>query len=122
MRLTGVRPKLTYRQVVVWWMRATDSPYGRRMTRDELDQTLDRMAADASAPEGQPGLVTVQIDDWLGSLSGVKVKCASLQDGMRYRDIQLQVSSKFETEVLSRAEAGARGEPYRELLPKPAGV
>ena len=96
----------------------TDSAYGRRMTRDDLDQTLDRMAAEATAPEGQPGLVTVQTDDWLGSLSGVKVKCVSLQDGMRYREIQLQVSSQFETRVLSRAEAGGRGEPYRELLSK----
>lgn len=101
-------------------MCAADSPYGRRMTRDELDQTLDRMAAEASGPEGQPGLVTVQTDDWLGSLSEVKVKCASLQDGMRYREVQIQVSSKFETRVLSRAEAGERGEPYRDLLPKPA--
>ena len=100
-------------------MTVADSAYGRPMTRDDLDQTLDRMAAEATAPEGQPGLVTVQADDWLGSLSGVKVKCASLQDGMRYREIQLQVSSQFETRVLSRAEAGGRGEPYRELLPKP---
>ena len=68
-------------------MTVADSAYGRRMTRDDLDQTLDRMAAEATAPEGQPGLVTVQIDDWLGSLSGVKVKCVSLQDGMRYREI-----------------------------------
>ena len=35
------------------------------------------------------------------------------------REIQVQVSSQFETRVLSRAEAGGRGEPYRELLPKP---
>ena len=97
-------------------MTVTDSAYGRRMTRDDLDQTLDRMAA--TAPELQPGLVTVQTDDWLGSLSGVKVKCASLQDGMRYREVQVQVSSQFETRVLSRAEAGGRGEPYRELLSK----
>ncbi len=96
-----------------------DSAYGRPMTRDDLDQTLYRMATEATTPEGQPGLVTVQTDDWLGSLSGVKVKCVSLQDGMRYREIQLQVSSQFETRVLSRAEAGGRGEPYRELLPKP---
>lgn len=96
-----------------------DSAYGRPMTRDDLDQTLYRMATEATTPEGQPGLVTVQTDDWLGSLSGVKVKCSSLQDGMRYREIQLQVSSQFETRVLSRAEAGGRGEPYRELLPKP---
>ena len=40
-------------------MTVTDSAYGRRMTRDDLDQTLDRMAAEATALEGQPGLVTV---------------------------------------------------------------
>ena len=37
---------------------------------------------------------------------------------MRYREVQVQVSSQFETRVLSRAEAGGRGEPYRELLSK----
>lgn len=85
------------------------------MTHDELDQTLDRMFAAASAPEGQPGAVTVQTDDWLGPLSTVKATCASLHDGLRYREIRILVASTFETRVLSRAEAAEQGEPYRDL-------
>lgn len=85
------------------------------MTHDDLDQILDRMFTEASMPEDQPGAVTVQTDDWLGILSTVKATCASLQDGLRYREIQILVSSQFETRVLSRGEAGTRGEPYRDL-------
>lgn len=85
------------------------------MTHDELDQTLDRMSAEASTPDDQPGAVTVQSEDWLGVLSTVRATCASLQDGLRYREVQILVSSQFETQVLSRAEAGGRGEPYRDL-------
>lgn len=85
------------------------------MTHDELDQTLDRMFEAAASPEDQPGVVTVQTDDWLGILSTVRATCASLQDGLRYREIQVQVSSQFETRVLSRTEAGGRGLPYRDL-------
>ncbi|PZU00559.1 MAG: hypothetical protein DI624_01910 [Brevundimonas sp.] len=85
------------------------------MTHDELDQTLDRMFKDAVSPEDQPGAVTVQTDDWLGVLSTARATCATLQNGLRYRDIRILVSSQFETQVLSRAEAGDRGEPYREL-------
>ena len=88
------------------------------MTHDELDRTLDRMFSAAASPDDQPGVVTVQTDEWLGVLSTVRATCASLQDGLRYREIQVEVSSQFETRVLSRAEAGGRGEPYRELLSK----
>ncbi len=85
------------------------------MTHDELDQTLDHMFKTAASPDDQPGVVTVQTDDWLGVLSTVKATCASLSDGLRYREIQILVSSQFETQVLTRRDAGDRGEPYREL-------
>ena len=90
------------------------------MTHDELDQTVDRMFAAAASPEDQPGVVTVQTDDWLGVLSTVRATCASLQDGLRYREIRIEVSSQFGTRVLSRAEADGRGEPYRELRDRTA--
>lgn len=89
------------------------------MTRDDLDQSLDQMSAAAAAPEAQPGAVTVKTDDWVGALAGVRGTCASLQDGLRYRGIQVLVSSTFETRVLSRAESEGRGEPYRDLMPRP---
>ena len=85
------------------------------MTQDELDQALDRMFAEAASPDQQPGAVTVQTDDWLGPLSTVKATCATLHDGLRYREIRILVSSHFETKLLSRAEAGERGDPYRDL-------
>lgn len=88
------------------------------MTHDDLDQTLDRMFAGATAPADQPGVVTIKTDDWLGALSTVRATCASLQDGLRYREIQILVSSASETAVLSRAEASGGGEPYRELAPR----
>ena len=90
------------------------------MTHDELDRTLDRMFSAAASPDDQPGVVTVQTDEWLGVLSTVRATCASLQDGLRYREIQVEVSSQFETRVLTRTEAGGRGEPYRELRDRTA--
>lgn len=83
------------------------------MTRDELDLMLDGMAD--NAPDRQPGLITVEANHWCAHLSEVRATCVSLADGMRYRNIKILVSSAFETAVLSRAEAEARGEPYRDL-------
>ena len=90
------------------------------MTRDELDETLDRMQASSRArgdTESSPGLITVESSHWVGHIAEVRARCASLQDGLRYRDIKIHVSSGLETAVLSRAEAGDRGEPYRDLTP-----
>lgn len=84
------------------------------MTHDELDATHDRMAA-SGVLEGIPGLITINSDHWCGRLSTIRVTCASLSDGLRHRDIMVLVSSQFETEVLSRGQAGDRGAPYREL-------
>ena len=50
-------------------------------------------------------------------LSTVRATCSALPDGLRHRDIVIHVGSKQETKVLTRAEAGERGEPYRDLLP-----
>lgn len=88
------------------------------MTQDELDQTLDRMFAEAQTEDAQPGVITVSTDDWTGRLAGVRGTCASLQDGLRYREIQVLVTSTFETRVLPRREADGRGAPYRELTPR----
>ncbi|WP_447909469.1 hypothetical protein [Brevundimonas bullata] len=87
------------------------------MTRDELDATLEKMTA-AATPDQGPGLITVESNHWVHHLSVVRATCSALHDGLRYRNIQLHVSSTFETKVLSRAEAGERGAPYRELTPQ----
>lgn len=86
------------------------------MTRDELDATLEKMTAAAESDQ-EPGLITVESTHWVHHLSVVRAICSALHDGLRYRNIQIHVSSTFETKVLSRAEAGERGAPYRELTP-----
>lgn len=90
------------------------------MTCDELDLALDRMTN--NAPDQQPGVITVEANHWCAQLSEVRATCASLTDGMRYRNIKILVSSAFTTEILSRADAGERGEPYRELTPRAEAV
>ena len=86
------------------------------MTPTELDDTLDAMLeAAAENPDLMPGLITVQTSDWIDSVSAVKATCSALHDGLRHRNIQIHISSTHETTVLTRAEAGDRGAPYREL-------
>lgn len=90
------------------------------MTRDELDATLEKMAGEAiaaEAPDKGPGLITVESTHWVHHLSAVRATCSALHDGLRYRNVQIHVGSTLETRVLSRAEAGERGAPYRDLTP-----
>ncbi|MGU3455651.1 hypothetical protein ACLBV5_04995 [Brevundimonas sp. M1A4_2e] len=51
-------------------------------------------------------------------LSAVRATCAALNDGLRHRNMVIQVGSQQETKVLTRAEAGERGAPYRDLEPR----
>ncbi|MNW06532.1 hypothetical protein D3C71_2029590 [compost metagenome] len=89
------------------------------MTPTELDDALDAMQlAAASNPDLMPGLITVESNHWVHVLFAVGTTCARLDDGMRYRDIQIHVGSAQEMKVLTRAEAGERGEPYRDLTPR----
>ena len=91
------------------------------MTREDLDLALDTMAKAASAADAlgaRPGLITVNSDGWCDVLSdALRATCKTLQDGLRYRDIQIYVGAAQTTAVLSRKEAGVRGEPYRDLTP-----
>lgn len=89
------------------------------MTPNELDAALDAMAAAAGDnPDLLPGLITVESDHWVHVLSSIGATCARLDDGLRYRDIQIHVGSAQETKVLTRAEVGERGAPYRDLKPR----
>lgn len=86
------------------------------MTPTELDDALDAMeAAAAGNPDLMPGLITVESNHWVQVLSAVRATCARLDDGLRHRDIQIHVGSVQEMKVLTRAEAGERGQPYRDL-------
>ena len=88
------------------------------MTPDELNATLDAMAAAAGDnPDLMPGLITVETDHWVQVLSAVRATCSALHDGLRHRDIVIHVGSQQQTKVLTRGEAGERGAPYRDLAP-----
>ena len=88
------------------------------MTPDELNDRLDAMQAAATQDQDKPGLITVQTDDWIRVVSAVRATCKALSDGLRHRDIAIHIATNNETAVLTRAEAGVRGEPYRELTPR----
>lgn len=62
-----------------------------------------------------PGLVEVNSTEWCETLYGIEHSAKSLDEGIRHRGITVAISSAFDTRVLTRAEAGERGEPYRDL-------
>ena len=89
------------------------------MTPDQLNDALDAMAAAAGGtPDLMPGLITVESGHWVQVLSALRATCAALNDGLRHRNIVIHVGSQHETMVLTRAEAGERGAPYRDLAPR----
>lgn len=88
------------------------------MTRDELDRLLDAMENAAGDPGGKPGLITVESGLWVSDLAhAIRPTCTSLTDGLRYRNVKVHVSSSLTHAVLTRADAGHAGEPYRDLSP-----
>ncbi|MFN3779715.1 MAG: hypothetical protein ACK4SI_12050 [Brevundimonas aurantiaca] len=90
------------------------------MTETELNDRLDAMALAAQDdPDRAPGLILVETDAWIDSLSAIRATCSALHDGLRHRDIQIHIGAGLETSVLTRAAAGGRGEPYRALGPRP---
>ena len=86
------------------------------MTPDELNDALDAMAAAAGDDTlKQPGLITVQADHWINVLGVIGAKAATLADGLRYRNIKIEIALGNTTALLTRTEAGERGEPFRDL-------
>ncbi|MEN5229757.1 hypothetical protein [Brevundimonas naejangsanensis] len=87
------------------------------MTPDQLTAALDAMQQ-AAGGEAQlmPGLIAVNSAEWCNSLHAVERVTKTLDEGIRHRGIKIVVSSLFETKVLTCAEAGDRGAPYRELI------
>ena len=82
------------------------------MTPDQLTAAL--VAGDEA--QLMPGLIAVNSAEWCDSLYAVERVTKTLDEGIRHRGIKIVVSSLFETKVLTRAEAGDRGAPYRELI------
>ena len=88
------------------------------MTPDELADALDAMQVAASGnPDLMPGLIEIHDAEWCDTLFQIERTAKSLDEGVRHREIKVVISSAFQTRVLTRAEAGERGEPYRDLEP-----
>lgn len=86
------------------------------MTPDELNDTLDSMQAAAGEDSLKPGLITVQTDDWIDRLSAMQSgRPQTIADGIRIRNIKVAVGATSVIKILTRSEAGDRGEPYRDL-------
>lgn len=88
------------------------------MTPDELTTAIDAMAAAAGGDANLlPGLIEANSTDWCERLYQIERTAKTLDEGIRHRGVKVAVSSLFETKVLTRAEAGERGAPYRDLAP-----
>ncbi|WP_426017009.1 hypothetical protein [Brevundimonas sp. DWR2-3-1b1] len=87
------------------------------MTPDELNDALDAMQTAAGEDsDRRPGLIEVRSDEWVNGLADMPVaKPKTIVDGIRIRDIKVAVSAGVVSRVLPRAEAGERGQPYRDL-------
>jgi len=86
------------------------------MTPLELDDALDAMELAARASgnlDPAPGLITVQSDHWISVLGAVRAKAATLADGLRHREIKIEIAKTNPTVVLTRVDAGDRSAPYR---------
>jgi len=86
------------------------------MTPAELTTAIDAMAATAGGDANLlPGLIEANSTDWCETLYQIERTAKTLDEGIRHRGVKVVVSSLFETRVLTRAEAGDRGAPYRDL-------
>lgn len=91
---------------------------GAQKTTSQASGPSSRSATEADAQDARPGLITVQSDLWCAALSdALRATCSTLHDGLRYRDIQIHVGAAQTSALLSCADAGGRGEPYRDLTP-----
>lgn len=91
------------------------------MTRDELDNILDAMAKEAVEKADDaclPGVISFSSETWIKrNRSNFPTTCSAVKDGIRYRGVQVLISSGREDRVLNRAEDGGQGEPYLDLEP-----
>lgn len=92
------------------------------MTADELNAALDALEAAAGGDaDKRPGLIEVETDNWIDHIAPMpRPHPKTIADGIRIRDIKVAVGASDTTRVLTRAEAGERGEPFRDLTPAPS--
>ncbi|KQZ29030.1 hypothetical protein [Caulobacter sp. Root1472] len=92
------------------------------MKREDIDHLLDIMAVEAAEKGDEslrPGAITFNSSTWVKrSSADLPTTCVNTTIGIRYRGVQVLISSRREDKVLNRAEDGGAGEPYMELEPK----
>ncbi|AYV46279.1 hypothetical protein CFHF_18090 [Caulobacter flavus] len=95
------------------------------MTKEEIDQQLDEMTAEAATKADgglKPGLLYLN-----ANLYGTEVRTETLsaKRGQRYRGLRVFVARAYETEIITRAEVEKRGlevGEYEDLELAPARV
>lgn len=92
------------------------------MTREDIDHLLDIMAAEAAEKGDEsflPGAITFGSSTWVKrSPTDLPTTCVNTTIGIRYRGVQVLISSKRDDKVLNRAEDRGAGAPYMDLEPK----
>ena len=92
------------------------------MKREDIDHLLDIMAAEA-AEKGDasllPGTITFNSSTWVKrSPADLPTTCVNTTIGIRYRGVQVLISSRRDDKVLNRAEDDGAGAPYMDLEPR----
>ncbi len=91
------------------------------MTPQDIADVLDAMHAAATGnPDLMPGLIEINSTEWCDDLYQIERTAKSLDEGIRHRGVKVAISSTFQTRVLTRVDAGDRGDPYRDLEPRGA--
>jgi hypothetical protein len=92
------------------------------MTRDEIDDLIDAMQAEAAKgdPEAAAGAIYINSSTWVARLTPATfpTTCRSPGEGIRYRGVRVLVSSQFENRAASRAECGDQGKPFMDVEPR----
>lgn len=95
------------------------------MTKEEIDQQLDEMTAEAVAKGDdnlRPGLLLLN-DRLYGT--EIRTETTSAVRGQRYRGLRVRVTRAFDTNILSRGQVAEQGlaiGEYEELTQAPARV
>ncbi|PTT05694.1 MULTISPECIES: hypothetical protein [unclassified Caulobacter] len=91
------------------------------MTAEQIATAVQALHEQAGEHEGlKPGLITVHADNWVAMSPRLPALCTIPALGIRHRGIRVIVSRQEDNRVLTRDEAGQRGEPFLDLEPPTA--
>lgn len=99
-----------------------ESRYAAVMTRDEIDDMINAMQAEAAKgdPDAVAGAIYINSTTWVDRMSQAvfPTTCLSPGEGIRYRGVRVLISSLFENRVANRAECGDQGQPFMDVDPR----